>query len=340
MLSLTYFYSKNDKGNEEVSEQLKKHCLANGLIFVDICIDEHPEMESKYKDKTPAVCVGPYVLYAPFSETDLTVATNSALERHIRLTEEKDENYQKRVKNGVSINNLDRFSYFFSRYYVIVISVLVSIFILVPILAPVLKNAGHDRSANIIYKVYHVICHQLSFRSFYLYGEQAFYPRELANIEGVITYEEITGRPANDLDFARNDIGNELMGYKIAICERDIAIYGSLALFGFLFQLTNKKIKQLRWYWWFVIALVPIALDGVSQIPSLSSGWPAWIPIRESTPFLRVLTGTLFGTGTAWYMYPMMEESMKETRITLHRKFAIIQKLKQSKIMVKDENPQ
>ncbi len=339
MLSLTYFYSTNDPDHNEISEDLKIHCQHNELVFVDICIDDHPEMESKYRDKTPAVCIGPYVLHAPFSDTDLRVATQSALERHLRLTEEKDTNYQKRVNNGVSINNLDKFSFFFSRYYVLVISIVISLFVLIPFLAPILENSGHHKSANVIYKVYHVICHQLSFRSFYLYGEQAYYPRELAQINDVITYEEVTGRTASDLDFARNDIGNQIMGYKIAICERDIAIYGSLALFGFVFQLTNKKIKQLPWYWWFVIALVPIAIDGVSQIPSLSTNWPAWVPIRESTPFLRILTGTLFGAGTGWYMYPMMEESMKETRITLHQKFAIIKKLQQAKTLVNDENP-
>jgi len=104
-----------------------------------------------------------------------------------------------------------------------------------------------------------------------------------------------------------------------------------------LFQFSGKKIKKLSWYLWLIFALLPIAIDGFSQIPGLSSGWPAWVPMRESTPFLRVLTGTLFGAGTAWYMYPMMEESMKETRITLHRKFAIIKKIDQSRKTVKDD---
>jgi len=59
--------------------------------------------------------------------------------------------------------------------------------------------------------------------------------------------------------------------------------------------------------------------------------------MRESTPFWRVLTGTMFGAGTGWFMYPMMEESMKETRITLHRKFAIIKKINQTSKTVSDE---
>lgn len=337
MLSLTYFYSREDPEQESTAEQIKNHCESNGLVFVDLCIDDNPEMKNKYANNTPTVCIGPYVLHAPFSETDLKVATQSALSRQERLEASGDEEYKRRVKNGVSINNLDRFSYFFSGYYVIILSIILSIFIGLPFLAPVLEKTGHTTSAIIIYKVYRVVCHQLAFRSYFIFGEQAIYPRELAHLKDLITYEQITNSNVIDLEFARNLVGDKLLGYKVAICERDVAIYGSLALFGFLFQLTGKKIKQLHWYWWFVIALVPIALDGFTQIPSLSTGWPAWVPLRESTPLLRTITGTLFGAGTGWFMYPMMEESMKETRITLHRKFAIINKINQTKKPVVDE---
>jgi uncharacterized membrane protein len=306
-------------------------------MFVDICIDNNKELLDKYGTKTPTVCIGPYVLHNPISETDLNVATQSALSRQERLEASGDEAYKKRVKNGVSINNLDRFSYFFSRFYVIILSLILSVFIALPFLAPVLEKNGHITSANIIYQVYRVVCHQLAFRSFFLFGEQAIYPRELANIDNLITYEEITNSTVIDLEFARDWVGDSILGFKVAICERDVAIYGSLALFGFIFQLSGKRIKQLPWYLWFIVALIPIALDGVSQIPSLSEGWPAWVPMRESTPFLRVLTGALFGAGTGWFMYPLMEESMKETRITLHRKFAIIKKINQTSKSVTDE---
>jgi len=327
MPSLTYYYSQNDPERLATSDMLRKHCEKHDLVFIDICIEDQPEIKDKYAGKTPAICIGPYVLYSPFTETDLEVATKSALTRHERLIEEGDQRYQQRLKNGLTLTRLDRFSYFFSRYYALVISIFLAVFILIPFFAPVLEHEQHPGAANVIYKTYRIICHQLAFRSFFLYGIQPFYPRELAHVDGYMTYEEITGSNVIDLEYARDFIGNNLYGYKVAICERDVAIYGSLALFGFLFHLTGKKIKTLKWYWWFILALIPIGLDGASQIPSLSAGWPAWMPIRESTPLLRVLTGTLFGTFTGWYMYPMMEESMKETRITLHRKITMLKKL-------------
>lgn len=328
MLSLTYFYSQTDFNFIEEKEKISKHCSEYGLVFVDICIDDNPEIQEKYRSKTPVVVVGPYVLNSPFTDTDLKISSRSALDRHTRFVEEGNQEVKNKIRNGLVITNLDRLSYFISKSYVWIISIFMTLFIAIPFLAPILEKNGNHGAANVIYKVYHVLCHQLAFRSFFLFGEQDFYPRELASIEGVQTYEDITGSDVIDLDYARFFVGDSDLGYKIAFCQRDLAIYGSLAIFGFLFQVTGKKFKQLRWFYWILIALMPIAIDGFSQIPSLSTGWPTWVPIRESTPFIRVLTGTLFGVGTGWFMFPMMEESMKETRIMFQRKFAIIKKLK------------
>jgi uncharacterized membrane protein len=106
-------------------------------------------------------------------------------------------------------------------------------------------------------------------------------------------------------------------------------------LFGLVFVLTGKKIKPLPWYFWLAIGLVPIGLDGFSQLPGLASGMPAWVPIRESTPLLRVITGSLFGLTTAWYLFPLMEESMKETRTLLSTKMSIVKQLSSSETPAK-----
>jgi peptidoglycan/LPS O-acetylase OafA/YrhL len=63
-------------------------------------------------------------------------------------------------------------------------------------------------------------------------------------------------------------------------------------------------------------------LDGGSQLSSSLPFLPDWFPARESTPLLRVVTGALFGITTAWFLYPYVEESMRETRALLARKFA------------------
>jgi uncharacterized membrane protein len=167
-----------------------------------------------------------------------------------------------------------------------------------------------------------------------LFGGQAYYPLEEAHIDDVITFEAATG--LDDLKNpvamsrveARQFTGNEQMGYKMALCERDIAIYSSIFLFGILFALSGRRIKPLHWILWIVIGMVPVGLDGFSQLFSqMEWGWLMQIlPYRESTPFLRVLTGGLFGFATAWFAYPAIEESMAETRQFFIKKFASIGK--------------
>jgi len=115
----------------------------------------------------------------------------------------------------------------------------------------------------------------------------------------------------------------------MALCERDIAIYSGIFLFGLVYALTHRRIKPLHWMGWVLIGMAPIGLDGFSQLFSQLE-WSALasiLPYRESTPFLRVLTGALFGIATAWFAYPYMEESMSETRQFFIKKIAAISKV-------------
>jgi hypothetical protein len=52
------------------------------------------------------------------------------------------------------------------------------------------------------------------------------------------------------------------------------------------------------------------------------------LPYRESTPFLRTLTGGLFGLTTAWFGYPYVEETMRDARELLTTKITRIQQKK------------
>jgi uncharacterized membrane protein len=93
-----------------------------------------------------------------------------------------------------------------------------------------------------------------------------------------------------------------------------------------LYSVSGRRLKPLHWLAWVLIGMGPIGLDGFSQLFSqMEWGWlVSMIPYRESTPFLRVLTGALFGFSTAWFAYPFMEESMTESRQFFIKKFAVI----------------
>jgi uncharacterized membrane protein len=223
----------------------------------------------------------------------------------------------------------------FSNHYLWIFNILVFIYVGLPFLAPVLYRAGAEFPAQAIYKVYGGLCHQLSYRSFFLFGEQIVYPREKAGLEDLMTFQEATGLDESGLIAARNFIGNEVVGYKVALCERDVAIYGGILIFGLLFGLTGRRWKSLHVLLWLLVGLLPIAVDGLSQLigemlrqPGLEflDSLANLVPDRESTPFLRMLTGFLFGFSTAWFGYPLVEETMQDARRLLTVKFARITK--------------
>jgi uncharacterized membrane protein len=153
------------------------------------------------------------------------------------------------------------------------------------------------------------------------------YPRELANIPDTLTYEQIAGADKVNSKDGRAFNGDEVHGFKVSLCERDTAIYGSMLLMGLIFPLVRGKMKPLPWYWWVILGVIPMGLDGGSQLPSLSSNLPDWLFLRESTPFLRVLTGGLFGITTSWYLLPILKEAMDDTRQLLAEKFTIVRQL-------------
>ena len=124
-----------------------------------------------------------------------------------------------RVRRGQEISQGDRLMDWFSRHYLAVINVFILFYFGLPILAPTLMKAGVTLPATVIYTIYKPLCHQFGFRSFYLFGEQAYYPLEEAGISGVKTFDDITGfqdldNPAAFSRFqAREFIGNETVGY-------------------------------------------------------------------------------------------------------------------------------
>jgi uncharacterized membrane protein len=292
---------------EEAREQLEALQKEFPHTLVEVDISRETSLFERYGEKVPVVQVGPYTLEAPFDERDLRVTLGASRDG---LADDKP----KRQTPRQQALRLNKIVLFFGRHWLAVFNLLVFIYVGLPFAAPVLMNAGARRPARVIYTVYSPLCHQLAFRSWFLFGEQAAYPRELAGTE-YASYSQATGMDGSDLLAARNFLGNDQVGYKVALCERDVAIYGGILLAGLAFSLVKGKLKPLPLGLWVLFGIAPIALDGFSQ---LLAGFPipglAAIPARESTPFLRTLTGGLFGLMNVWMAYPYVEETMAETR--------------------------
>ena len=290
------------------------------LTVVDI--DSDDALQRRYGLEIPVVQVGPFTLKAPFTQQELLVTLLAALDRERHIEQIENSPKLEEVRQGQAWTGSDAFSLFLDRHYMALFNLMVFLYLGFAFLAPVLQKTGAETPATLLYKAYSMVCHQLGFRSFYLFGEQAYYPRAVAAQPGQITYAQASGlsegSDAADLFAARNSPGNETMGYKVALCQRDVAIYGSILLFGLLFSVTGRRIPGLPVWAWLVFGVAPIALDGFSQL--LSQPPLAFIPYRESTVYLRVLTGGLFGFCTAWFGYPLVEESMRDSREYLEAK--------------------
>ena len=325
MINLTYYFNPDDETHNSIEEALENVGEKFEFHVTRIDVTKEKELFDDFGE-TPFIKVGPYNLQGDITVQQIMVAVGAAIDRDRNLRRVGDVNYEKKVNKGKTISGSDKITLFMSRHYMLIFNFVVFLYVGLPFLAPVLMHHGIVTPAKIIYTIYKPLCHQLTFRSFFLYGEQPYYPRELANVDGVISYEDYFQRDSTNLLFAREFVGDEITGYKIALCERDVALYGSFLLFGVLFHLTGRRIKKIPWYIWIGLGIIPMGIDGTSQLPGMVSSFlPSWVIIRESTPFLRVLTGAMFGIFTAWYLYPMVEDTMKDTRKMLYHKMNYIE---------------
>jgi uncharacterized membrane protein len=203
---------------------------------------------------------------------------------------------------------------------VLLFNLLVILYLGGAFLAPTLMRLNLEPAARVLYGFYRPVCHQFGYRSFFLFGEQPFYPRELAGLEAYQSFSQATGISEMDPRAASEFSGNAALGYKIALCQRDTAIYLFILIFGLIFGVSGRKIKELRWYVWLLLGILPIALDGGTQMVSqMGLSFLSWFPVRESTPYLRVLTGALFGFFTAWLGYPWLRAACKPAECSLRK---------------------
>jgi len=332
MLTITLYTRRDHPASLDAKNNLEslKEKFPHRLVEVDV--DADPAIQRAYGDDVPVVEVGPYRLKSPFDKQKLMMTIGAATDRRGQLDRLGRDDHFDRVRRGQIISGADRAMHWVSRHYLALLNLVMLLYFGLPMLAPALMNAGLTGPAAIIYTIYKPLCHQFGFRSFFLFGEQAYYPLAEAGIPNVRTFEEASGitdihDPTNYSRLqARNFIGNETMGYKMALCERDTAIYSSIFIFGLIYAATGRRLKPLHWMAWLLIGIAPIGLDGFSQLFSqMEWSWlQTLIPYRESTPLLRVLTGALFGFSTAWFAYPYMEDSMAESRQFFVKKFASI----------------
>ena len=180
-----------------------------------------------------------------------------------------------------------------ARHWLALFNTTWGLYVFLPFAAAIFMAAGIETPAWVIYRIYSALCHQLPSHSFFLFGPE-FAP-SLATLET----EGLT--PGVGLLEQRQFIGNSLAGYKVAICQRDIAIYAAVFVSGLVYALIRPRLRPLPFKWYLVL-LIPIAVDGLTQLFGL----------RESNWWLRTLTGALFGAASVWLAYPYVDDAMRD----------------------------
>jgi len=179
-----------------------------------------------------------------------------------------------------------------AHHWLALVNSIVALYLFLPVLAPVLANAGLTAPASFIYGAYSLTCHQLPESSYFLFGEQPLYSLKALEANGLESGLNLFQR--------RLFRGDQSTGFKVAIGQRNVAIYASVLLAGLTFGLVRNRIRPPG-FKLYLLFLVPMALDGFSQLFGL----------RESNWWLRTITGALFGTSSVWLVYPYLESAMR-----------------------------
>lgn len=153
-------------------------------------------------------------------------------------------------------------------------------------LTPVLAMQGNKTSDVLYDDVFAYMCHQKLSRSYCLFDDYSIKDCTTQNGE------------------YRNDLRSEKMaliggiGYKFPVSARDMAIYIGM-LIGGLWLVANGKLDSIYVpaAIWFILALVPIGIDGVSQ---------TIFGIRESINLIRAITGFIAGFAVSVYGIPLI----------------------------------
>jgi uncharacterized membrane protein len=185
--------------------------------------------------------------------------------------------------NQAFVRVLDGTQFWLVRHWLAAANVVLVVAICLPMLAPVFLANGLPQLAEPIYRLYSLICHQWPFRSFFLFGPELTYGKaELEGLAGTLGVWEY--------------MGSAQTGYKMAFCERDLAIGLGGLLMSLMYVRYRRRLAPPRLPFYFLL-LFPMALDGFTQLP----GW------RESSWEYRIATGAIAGVATMWLILPYLD---------------------------------
>ena len=171
------------------------------------------------------------------------------------------------------------------RYWLGCLNLGVAALLGLALLAPLLARLGQSAFADAIYAGFLITCHEWPFRSLFLFGPQPLYNASDLRAAGVDSVYAFRGSPE--------------LGFKVAFCVRNLAIFSALLAGGLAFGQQSRRPRPLSFGGYCLLCL-PMAVDGLTQL----------VGLRESTWALRATTGALFGLGSVWLLYPRLDRAL------------------------------
>jgi len=209
---------------------------------------------------------------------------------------------------------LNRGAYWVARHWLAIINTLAGLYVLGAFLAPLAMHWGMPQLGRALYHFYAPFCHQYPFRSWFLFGSHATYPYAIP--------ESIA-----EMNQLRAFVGNAEIGYKIAICQRCVAIYGAIFIAGLVYAWLRRRrdVPALPMWVYVLVGVVPMGIDGGLQLLTkiIWSIFPNLLAQPyESTPLSRLITGAFFGLGVVGFAYVSIDEYLADVQATIEEKFS------------------
>lgn len=203
----------------------------------------------------------------------------------------------------------NKFSLFFSRHWLALANTFFFFYAALPFAAPLLLANGQTGTANGIYWVFHNLCHLLPSRAYFVAGEQVCLCHRCLAIYGsiflggvIFSFVRHTLKPLPPKWFllfvmpmaldGGMGLASELLQFVPVIALWIVGLLTVVVVGGLLYQQ-----KLLNWQLTVVLACIPLALLYLT-----------FVGPHQSNFYLRHITGFLFGIGTVWVAYPLLQE--------------------------------
>ena len=109
-----------------------------------------------------------------------------------------------------------------------------------------------------------------------------------------------------------------VLGYQASLCHRCSAIWLTFLIGGIIFGLSGKRIKPLPFHWW-ILALIPIGLDGGTQLMGpFYEILPGWLLSGVSVALWIGLTAYMIGKKVPNWQYYLFVACFPAGMIFIH----------------------